>query len=147
MRSPLTAGLAVAALVLASCGSDSSSGLGDEQQRVADILTEAANEVGITLDSDCVNENLGELTDDDAKALADSGLEGNAEISDDAEAIGDAMFTDCVDAESYGKSVAESIADSDESIDQSCLEDEFDGLGVQEIDEVASDAVLRCSGG
>ena len=150
MRSTVLACLTVSALALAvaGCGgSDDDDGIGEQQQRVVDLLLSGAGEVGIELDDECVSENVAELSDDDAKAIADAGLEGEADISDEGDAIGDTLFSDCVDAESYANAQVESIGEIDETVDVECLREALDGLTVDEIDEQLIDAATGCSTG
>ncbi len=149
MRTTITACLAATTLLLAACGGsdgDSGSASGD-QGRVADLLLTAADEEGFALDADCVNENVGELTDEDAKALADSGLEGDADISAAADAIGEKIFSECVDASSYLDALVQSFAADDPTLDTECLKSALDGKTVDEIDEELFDAALGCSTG
>lgn len=144
MRTTLTAGLAAAVLVLAACGSDDSSPSGD-QGEVADLLMEAAGDEGFELDRDCVNEKAGELSNDDAKALAEAGLEGDAEISAAGDAIGEAIFSECVDASSYLNALIESFGEDDPTLDTDCLRSALEGKTVDEIDEGLFDAAFECT--
>ena len=146
MRTTLTACIAATALVLAACGSDDSSPSGD-QGEVADLLMTAASEEGFELDSDCVDEKAGELSDEDAKALADAGLEGDADISAAGEAIGQEIFSECVDASSYLDALIESFGESDPSLDTDCLRSALEGKTVDEIDAELFDAATECSTG
>ena len=144
-KTTITSFLAASVLVLAACGgSDSGSASGD-QGRVADLVIELSGEQGFELDEACVNETVSELSDADAKALADSELAGDAETSDEAEAIGQKVFTDCVDAESYVNSLADSIAEDDDTIDAQCVKDELAGLTVDEVDDQIFDAAFACT--
>ena len=154
MRITLTACLAAVTLALAACGgSDDPSGddgsegssAGGDQARVVDLLLGAAEGSGIELDETCVNETLGELSDEDAKAIADAGVEGNPEVSDAGNEIGDRVYNDCIDAESYLTSQANVLADNEESIDADCIIDELTGLTVNEIDELLFDTAFACS--
>ncbi len=157
MRTIITAGLVTATLFLGACGSSdggsndggssdggSSSASGD-QGRVADLLLSAAADEGFELDADCVNENVSELTDEDAKALADSGLEGNPEVSAAADAIGETIFSECVDAASYLDALIASFGESDPTLDTECLASALEGKTVDEIDDELFDAALSCS--
>lgn len=147
MRSTLLACLTVSALAVAGCGGSDDDGIGAQQQRVVDLLLTGAGEAGIELDEECVSENVAELSDDDAKAIADAGLEGEADISDEGDAIGETVFSDCVDAESYASLQVESIGEIDDTVDVDCLSDALDGLTVEEIDEQLVDAATACSTG
>lgn len=69
----------VAGLTLAACG-----GGGSDQDQVADMLIEAADDAGASPDSDCIRDLAQDISDDDAEAMADAGLQGDPEISDAA---------------------------------------------------------------
>ncbi|MGA9277897.1 hypothetical protein [Ilumatobacter sp.] len=168
MRTTITACLAASLLVLAACGgsdadtsdsdpgdtvttesdsddsTESSGALDGEQGRVADLLMSGAADSGIELDEDCVNENVGQLTDDDAQAIADAGLTGEVEVSPEADAIGDTVFSDCIDAESYAIATAEAMGDVDETVDVDCLKDALSGLTPDEIDDQLFDEAASC---
>lgn len=119
--------------------------VGVEQQRVVDLLLSGAGDSGIELDEVCINENIGRLSDDDAKALADAGVGGEADISDEAAAIGETVFSECVDAASYADAQVDAIGQIDETIDLECFRDALDGLTVDEIDEQIFDAATDCA--
>ncbi|MDW3216337.1 MAG: hypothetical protein R8G01_20270 [Ilumatobacteraceae bacterium] len=69
----------VTGLTLAACG-----GGGSDQDQVADMLIEAADDAGASPDSDCIRDLAQDISDDDAEAMADAGLQGDPEISDAA---------------------------------------------------------------
>jgi len=144
MRTTITACIAASALVLAACGSDDGAPSGD-QGEVADLLMTAAGDEGFELDRDCVDEKVAELSDDDASALAESGLEGDAEISAAGDAIGASIFSDCVDAASYLDALIASFGEDDPTLDTDCLKSALEGNTVDEIDEELFDAAFECS--
>lgn len=97
MRKTLMGGLAVAALTLSftACSSDNAGGA---QAEVADMMIEAFESEdleGIELDEDCVREVADELSDDDAQKIVDAGIDGDPDVSDEADEIGDKL-ADCV---------------------------------------------------
>ena len=98
MKKTIIAALASSALVFAACGSDSDGGGdgGGAQSEVAALMTEALDEAGISYDADCINDTAGQLSDDDAEAIVAAGMEGDPDVSDEADAIGDSM-TECID--------------------------------------------------
>ena len=97
MKKTIIAVLASSALVLAACGSDSGSSDGDGPQgEVATMMTETLDEAGITYDEDCIKDKASELSDEDAEAIVAAGLEGDPDVSDEADAIGESL-SECVE--------------------------------------------------
>ena len=97
MKKTIIAVLASSALVLVACGSDSGSGDGDGPQgEVATMMTETLDEAGITYDEDCIKDKASELSDEDAEAIVAAGVEGDPDVSDEADAIGESL-SECVD--------------------------------------------------
>lgn len=100
MRTRLFGTIAIAALALTACGGDD--GGGGAQDQVADMMIDVLNEasevegVEVDIDEDCIRDKVDELSDADAQAILDAGPEGDPEVSDAADAIGETMF-DCVD--------------------------------------------------
>lgn len=75
----------VAGLVLVACGGDSDSA--SNQDKVADLIIGAAEDAGASPDGDCIRDAAQDLSDDDAKAMVDAGLEGEPDISTEANEI------------------------------------------------------------
>ena len=98
MTKTLLGALAVGTLVFAACGSDSGGGDGGggSQKDVADLLIKTLDEQEISYDENCIRDKASQLSDDDAKLIADAGPEGDPEVSDEANAIGDQLI-DCFD--------------------------------------------------
>lgn len=144
MNKTITATIAAATLVLAACGSSSSGG-GDDQSQVADELMKLAEDQGFELDRDCVEDNAGDLSDDDAQKIVDAGVDGDVELSEEGDAVGDRIFTECVDAASYIESFVNEFAEGDDSIDAECMKQELEGLSVDEATGKIIDAALACS--
>lgn len=160
MRTALAAWLAATTIILAACGgsdgssadsssADSSSAdassVDGDQGRVIALLLSTAADSGIELDETCVNNTLGELSDDDAKAIADAGIDGQPEVSDEANEIGDRVFDECIDAESYLESQANALAGGDDTIDADCITAELADLTVNEIDDRLFETAFACS--
>jgi hypothetical protein len=119
MRRTILSTVAAATLILSACGGDSSSG--EDQARVADLVNDLGSEQGLELDKDCIDTATAKLSDADAKALADAGLEGDADVSEAGQAIGQQVFTECVDLQSLINSTIDEMASEDEALDVGCL--------------------------
>lgn len=97
MRIRIIGTVAVATLALAACGGGD--GGGSAQDEVVDLMYEALEQEGISadvLDRDCMTDLVSELSDDDAEKLIEAGVDGDPDVSAEAEAIGDSMI-ECLD--------------------------------------------------
>ena len=75
----------VAGLVIVGCGSsDSDSGGDSPQDEVAEIIIGAAADAGAEPDADCIREKAQNISDEDAQAMVDAGLDGQPDISAEA---------------------------------------------------------------
>lgn len=127
--------------LLSACGGSSGA---SAQDGVADMFIGLAADQDLKLDEDCVRTNAAEFSDADAQAMVDAGVDGDPDISDAADAIGDQIFSECVDAASYLDSLVTSFAE-DGTIDADCLREALDGLSVGEIDEKIFDVAFDCA--
>lgn len=90
---------AAAIVTLAACGGGDDDGGGGRQGDVADLYIETMNDlaeeldVELDVDEDCVREVTGRLSDDDAAALMEAGLEGEPDVSAEADEIGAQLET------------------------------------------------------
>ena len=126
--------------LLSACG-----GGGGSQDEVADLLLEVAGEEGLELNEECVRNITDQLSDDDAQAIVDAGVDGDPQLSAEGDALGDDVFTDCVDASSYIDLIVDSFTEDDDTIDADCLRGEFEGLTVDEVDEKLFSAAFACT--
>ena len=85
MKKQLVSAL-VAGLVLVACGSDSDGG-SSNQDKVADLIINAAEEAGASPDADCIRDTAKKISDADAKAMVDAGIQGEPDISTEANEI------------------------------------------------------------
>lgn len=137
MRTRLIASLAVATLAVSACGGDD--GSSGQQGEVADMMLEAAESEGITLEEGCVRDVAGRLSDDDAAKIVEAGVDGDPELSADAEALAEEMF-DCFDTDALVDQIVAEMGDQ-EGIDADCLKRV---LGEQGLDALESGAMLEC---
>ncbi|MGI9644485.1 MAG: hypothetical protein ACR2O6_04165 [Ilumatobacteraceae bacterium] len=145
-KSMLVAGLA--ALVFAACGSDS------DQDKAAAALIRGAENDGIEVDEGCVKDVTGELSDEDAKALAD--LPDGADIDDATlSAEGDAIvlqLLDCADISSIIDQAIEDLRASGTEFDEQCVRDALTGVQPSELagdvlPEEVTAGLIACVGG
>jgi len=90
--------IAVAGLLLASCGGSGDGGAAGTTSKVDQVLDKLAGVVtaeGGTFDRDCAKEQVEKMNVADLQTLIDSKLEDDVTLSDDGEAIGDAI-TSCI---------------------------------------------------
>lgn len=101
------AALAMSApLALVACGGGGGGG-GSVQDQVADLLigavTEAVESEGLAfeIDESCVRALTDQLSDADAKAIVEAGVEGEPETSAEADAIGE-QIENCISVDEGG---------------------------------------------
>ena len=144
MRHRLTLLAAATCLVLTACGG---SGSGGDQGEVADLFIELAGEEDLELDEGCVRDTTAKLSDADAAAIVEAGVDGDPEVSDDADAIADEILS-CVDVSSYRDGLIDAISEGDDTIDADCLRDALGDLETaEEIDDAIFSAAFDCSSG
>lgn len=80
----LVPSLFVAGIVLGACGSDGDS-IASKREKLVDELTAEAESTGADIDRDCIAEVAAQLSDSDVDALADAGVDGDANVSADAQ--------------------------------------------------------------
>jgi hypothetical protein len=121
---------AVAALVVASCGSDDDS----VQDQAANDLIANAEAEGIALDEGCVNDVASELSDADAEKLVGLGLNGDIEQADlSPEGLQAALgVLGCVDISSIIDEAIEDLRASGTEFDEQCVRDAFEGIDLSE---------------
>lgn len=142
MRHRFTLIAAATTLALTACGGSSS-----DQDEVADLLIETASEEGLELDEGCVRDTASQLSDADAAALVEAGVDGEADVSDEANALADEILG-CVDVSSYRDALIDAISEGDDSIDADCLRDALGDLSsAEEIDDAIFGAAFDCSSG
>ena len=101
MRTRLVTTVALAALALSACGGGDDGGDGSPQDEVADMMIETLRDaddvegLDVEIDEDCVRDATSGLGDDDARAIVEAGPEGEADVGEDARAVGMALF-ECV---------------------------------------------------
>lgn len=126
MNKRLISVLAAGVLALAACGSDS--GGSGAQGDAADAAIAAAQEQGIELDEDCVNDVASKLSDEDAQAIVDAGPDGDAELSAEGEAIGGELFG-CADNDDIVDAFIEEMKGTGQEFDEECVRD-----GLKDVD-------------
>lgn len=135
MRTRVVGSFGVAVLVLSACGGDD----GGQQGEVADMMLEAADEEGFSLEEDCVRDVAGRLSDDDAEKIVEAGPDGDPELSAEADALADEMF-DCVDTDALVDQIVAEMGDA-EGVDADCLKSVLDEQGLAALE---SGAMFEC---
>lgn len=136
MRTRLFATIAASVLALGACGGG---GGGGDQDEVADMMLAAAEEEGIDLDDDCVRDVAGQLSDEDAAKIVEAGVDGDPDVSADAEALATDMF-DCLDTDALVDQIMSEM-EGQEGIDEECLREILNDQGIDALD---SGAMFEC---
>ena len=95
MTKTLLGALAVGTILVAACGDSGDDG-GGAQRDVADLLADFLDEQGVIFDEQCIRDVTSQLSNEDAQLLVDAGIDGDADISDEAVAMSE-QLKDCVD--------------------------------------------------
>ena len=137
MKKSIGATIAVAALVLAACGSDGDGGASGVQGEAADAAMAVAAEEGFELDESCVNDLAKQLTDDDAQAIVDSGGQ-NSDLSPEGEALSDDLIS-CIDNDALVDQFVAALAASGQEVDEDCVREKLEGV---DLSQMADDSDL-----
>jgi hypothetical protein len=138
MRTRLIGSLAIATLTFAACGG----GSGGQQGEVADMMLEAAGDEGFDLDEDCVRETADKLSDDDAAKIVEAGPDGNADLSEEADALANEMFS-CVNTDALVDQMVDQLGG--EGIDTDCLKDVLSDMDPEALaDGDMPDGLFEC---
>jgi hypothetical protein len=166
--------LAVGALALAACGDGdaaddapgdaagdpaetsggsvdgtSGAGVGGLRAEAARLAVEAAAVEGLELDGACVDEFAAQLTDDDARALVDAGIDGDPVLSAEGNELTAKLLT-CVDEEALVDLFVDGLEQSGEAFDEACVRENLDSvdlsaaLGEDETPRDLLSAVVGC---
>lgn len=144
MTTRFIAMLAVGALASTACGGDdaaddrnddppdattaetsgdtgaSGGGVAGDRGEAARLAIEAAAADGLELDEACVDELAAQLTDDDARAMVDAGIDGDPALSAEGEALTAQLLT-CVDQEALVDLFVDGLEQSGEAFDEACV--------------------------
>lgn len=132
--------IAVATFAVTGCGGGDGGG---QQAEVADMLIESAAADGMALDEECVRDTAKELSDDDAAKIVAAGIDGNPDVSPEADAVGEKMFN-CLDTDAFVDQIVQELG-GDEAVDADCLKRALSGLTPDEFEsDEAVSAMFEC---
>ena len=124
--------LAAGVLVLGACGSESTAQLNADQERVVELVMQSSEESGLTLDETCVSEVVSRMSDEDAKALAESDLGADVELSAEGEALGEELVT-CLDRDEFINALVADLSASGINVDRDCIADALADVELTEL--------------
>lgn len=133
MKKYVISSFAALTLVLSACGGGG--GASGDQAKVTDMMMDVAGEQSIELDRACVEDKAAQLSDADAKALVEAGVDGDPQLSPEGDAIGEEIFS-CVNIDSFVDSIVADLPD-DGSIDIDCVKEKLGDL--KTADEVSTE--------
>lgn len=133
---------AAIAVVIAACGS--SCGGTSPQVQVAEMYVSVAAEDGYEVDPACVSEEMEAMSEADARALVDAGLDGNADLSEAGIDVLTGVANRCIDVVEYLDRLVADYSD-DPTVDPECIRASLaDQPSVDAIDRATEVAVQRC---
>jgi hypothetical protein len=131
MKKSIGVTVAVAALVLAACGSDGGGGASGVQGEAADAAMAIAADEDFELDESCVNDLAEQLSDEDAQAIVDAGG-GDADLSPEGEALS-LQLLGCIDGDALvDQFIAGMIADG-QVVDEDCVRENLEDFDLAEV--------------
>jgi hypothetical protein len=137
MKKSIGATIAVAALVLAACGSDGDGGASGVQGEAADAAMAAGTDAGFGFDEACVNDLAKQLSDADAQAIVDSGGQ-NSDLSPEGEALSDDLLG-CIDNDDLIDQFIIGLTSSGQAVDEDCVREKLEGV---DLSQMADDSDL-----
>lgn len=119
-------------LAAAACGSDDGgASLTDDQQAAVDqfLGQEDAAEV---FDQECVEEKVQDLSDEDAKAIAEAGSDGNPNLSPEGVAL-TLELAGCIDSDALVDQFILGMEESGQDFDEACVREGLEDFDMAEI--------------
>lgn len=142
--------LAVAALALAGCSDDDDGGgLSEAQQTAADQAVAQGAEADMEIDQACVEDLASQLTEQDAQAIVDAGIDGDAELSAEGETLTADLFN-CIDESAIIDLFIQGIEEAGQEVDDECVHDALEGVDMSTLVDSGEppaevvEAVLGC---
>ncbi len=127
----------------------SGGGAGGARAEAARLAIEAASAEGLVLDAACVDGLAAQLTDDDARALVDAGIDGDPALSAEGDLLMAQLLT-CVDQGALVDLFVDGLEQSGETFDEACVRENLADVDLgQALDEDESprdllSAVVDC---
>ena len=122
--------LPVVLLAAAACGGGSD-GLSDNQQAAADQFM-SQEDAQAVFDQDCVEDKAKDLSDDDAKAIAEAGADGDPQLS--PEGVAQTLeLAGCIDADALVDEFIAGMAESGQDFDEACVREGLEDFDMAEI--------------
>jgi hypothetical protein len=131
MKKSIGATIAVAALVLAACGSDGDGGASGVQGEAADAAMALAADEDFELDESCVNDIAKQLSDEDAQAIVDSGG-GDADLSPEGAALS-LQLLGCIDGDALVDQFIAGMTADGQEVDEDCVRENLEGYDLAEV--------------
>lgn len=162
MRKLIATSLSVLVVtVAAGCGGDDTSDSTTKKAVLEQFITEAEKE-GATVDRDCAEKAISELSDSDASAILAAGVNGDPDVSDEATVVAGNLIA-CIDefggildtvldgslpdvtipdvsipeglevTDAMIDAIVTSIEQSGATVDRDCIEDAIDGMNLDEL--------------
>lgn len=127
-------GVAFASFGLVACGGSdsSSSGLTDDQQAAASLTIQQAKDGGVELDESCVNGVAAQLSDDDAQKIVAAGTDGEADVSEEGDALSLELLN-CAGQDAIIDLMVKSLNESGQNFDEDCVRENLADIDMAEL--------------
>jgi len=120
MRTRILGVTVVAAMALVACGSDDDGGSSGPQDEVAVLFADAMEEQDVAIDLDCAKEAASDMSDEDAQAIVDAGVDAGADFSPAATEFADKAAS-CIDIDSLVDQMVDLLGE--DLVDGDCLKE------------------------
>lgn len=107
--------IATALVAVSACG-----GAPSDQDKITDMVMQAAIDEGLELDKKCVSDLAAQISDADAKIIIDAGISGTGEVSEAATTIGLKMVSCTTNTDVLIETLVSELS-TIEGLDADCL--------------------------
>ena len=120
MRTRILGVTVIAAMALVACGSDDDGGSDGPQDEVAVLFAGAMEDQDIAIDLGCAKEAAADLSDEDAQAIVDAGVDAGADFSPAATEFAERAAS-CIDMDALVDQMVDLLGE--DLVDGDCLKE------------------------
>lgn len=123
--------LPVILLAAAACNGGGDDGLTDDQQAAADAFMAQAD-AEVVFDRDCVEDKAKDLSDEDAKAIAELGPDDSPDLSAEGAELTISLAS-CIDSDALVDEFIAGMEESGQDFDEECVREGLEDFDMGEI--------------